>query len=119
MPLVACRLLLKLINENESSADCVLMANWSSVTESSRPVSQLCARLAVNQSDADAVETGTQYSFHSPTEGRQDCKADIRIRFFFLFLCVFYTGRVTRLLGVFEKKTQRKTERALGEWKVV
>lgn len=55
---------------------CVLVANSSATEyESSCPVSLNRARLAVNQSDADAVETvlwtGTQYSFHFPGDGRQ------------------------------------------------
>lgn len=56
---------------------CVLVANGSSANEceSSHPVSLHCARLAVNQSDADAVETvlwtETQYSIHFPRDQRQ------------------------------------------------
>lgn len=60
--LAACRISLKLSNENESSADCAVVYWWKSGSQQPSmtpvgPVSLDCARPAVKQSDADAVET--------------------------------------------------------------
>lgn len=108
IPLVARCVSLKLFNENESSADWVLVANWSStVTESSRPVSLLCASLAVNQSDADAVETvlwtETRYSFHFSIEGKQGWEAGTKI-FSFIVCCTQQVDEVIRCVWAKSKE---------------